>query len=111
MYKFVITCENIIKSKQVGIIIFPLKNSSELIFFNIIYILKHDTNLISLGQLWQIGILYYKYSKYIVSKQMEKIIELAIKRKNLFIFNIQILGKIILVREKGMLIYLFNINL
>ena len=45
-----------------------------------------------------------------VLKQRRKIIGLVIKRNNLFIFNIQIPGKTILVKRRGRSTYLFSKN-
>lgn len=43
--------EDIIQSKQVETVILPLKNGLELIFSNVVYALRCNSNLISLGQL------------------------------------------------------------
>lgn len=45
-----------------------------------------------------------------ILKQKEKTIKLATRKKNLFVFNIQIPGKIMLVKRRRKLIYLFNKN-
>lgn len=84
---------NIIRSTQVRIVIFPLKNSLELTFSNIAYTPKCGFHLISLGQLLKTGILYHDHLKYIVRKLRRKTIKLTTKKKNLFILNTQILDK------------------
>ena len=91
------TSKNIIRLYQVGIVILSLENCSKLTFANIIYISKYDSNLISLGQLQETDISYYNHAKCMVLKQKGKTIRLAIRTKNLFILNTQILGKTMLV--------------
>lgn len=81
--------KNIIRSNQVGTVIFPLINSMQLTFSNVTFALKYDSNLISLGQLQEIGISYHNYSEQMLLRQAGKTIGSAIKKKKLFIFNTQ----------------------
>ena len=108
-YKVIISGGNIIKSKQVGTMIFPLKNSI-LNLSNIAYIPECDSNLISLGQFWETGILYYNRPKYIVLKQGEKTIGLVTRTKNLFILHIHTSGKTMLVKIRERPTYLLIKN-
>lgn len=67
-YKFVTAGRDIIRSEQVETVILTLENGLQLIFSNIAYTLEYNSNLISLGQLQETGILYHDYSKCIVLK-------------------------------------------
>lgn len=69
------------------------------------------SNLISLSQLQETDILSHNYPKCMVLKIIRKTIRFALRKKNLFIFNIQTLTKTTLVKDKGRLIYLFSKNL
>lgn len=102
-YEFVTISRNIIRSTQFKIIIFPFRNGLELTLSNVAYTLKYDSNLIFLSQLPETRIFYHNHPKYMLLKQKKKTIGLAIatRKKNLFILNTQIRGKIMLVRGKG----------
>lgn len=78
--------------------------------FNIIYTSKWDSNLILLDQPCQSEISYHKYPNSIILKQKKSIIKIAKRYKNLFIFETDFRGKLILKKEKKRLIYLFNSN-
>lgn len=82
-YKFVTTSGNIIRSNKVEIIIFYFENNSKPTLSNIAYNPMYDSKLIFLGQLWETGISYYDYTKYMVLKQTEKTIELVIWKKKI----------------------------
>lgn len=84
IYKFIMTKNIIIKSLQVRTIIITFKNSSEPIFFNIIYVLNYNSNLIFLRYFSVTDILYYNYFECMILKQKEKQIRLVIIRKNFF---------------------------
>ena len=72
--------DNIIRSSQFGTVTSFLKNGSKLNLTNVAYTPKYDSNLISLGQLWETSILYYDHTKCMVLKQEDKTIGLAIKK-------------------------------
>ena len=110
-YEFVTAGGDIIRSKQVGTVIPPLENGLQLTLCNVAYALECDSNLISLGQLQETGILYHDHPKCIVLKQEGSIIGSATRRKNLFVLNTQLpLGKAILVKERGRPTYLLSKN-
>lgn len=88
-----------------------LENDLELTLTNVVYTPEYYFNLIALSQLQITGILYHNGPKYIVLKWRKKTIELSIKKKNLFIVKTQIPGKIILVKSRRRLTYLFSKNL
>ncbi len=54
---------------------------------NIVYALKYDSNLISLGQLCESGISYYNHSDSIILKKEESTLGIANRYKNLFILE------------------------
>ena len=55
-YEFITAGGDIIRSEQVGTIVLPLGNGSELTLSNVAYAPECDSNLISLGQLRETGI-------------------------------------------------------
>lgn len=78
---------------------------------NITLTLKYNSKLICLGQLWETDILYHDHLKQIILKQGEKIIESAIRKKNLFVLNTLSLLRTMLVKERNWPIYLISKNL
>ena len=67
-YEFVTAGGDIIRSEQVGTVILPLENGSQLTLSNVAYAPECDSNLISLGQLRESGISYHDYPKCIILK-------------------------------------------
>ena len=110
-YKFVTAGGIIIKSNQVRTIILFLINEIQLTLSNIIFAPECDSNLISLGQLQETGISYHDYSEQMLLRQAEKTIGLTTRKRNLFIRDIQIHSrKMILVKDRGRPIYLLSKN-
>lgn len=109
-YGFVIARGTIIRSTQVGTVMLPFKNGSQITFSNIIFTLECDLNFIFLYQLQATSILYHDNSEQKVLKQEEKIIGSVIRKKKLFIFNTPPLLRTILVKSRGRTTYLFSQN-
>lgn len=82
----------------------------ELTLSIVFYAPEYHSNFIFLGQLQETVISYYNYPKCILLRQGRKTIGLTIRKKNLFIFNTQLSGKSILVKDRGKLIYLVSKN-
>lgn len=87
-----------------------LKSNMELTLSIVSYTPEYNSNFISLGQLQETVISYYNYPKCILLRQGGKIIGLTIKKKNLFIFNTQLSGKSMLVKDRNKPIYLVSKN-
>ena len=108
-YEFVTTRGDIIRLEHVGIVTLFLQNSLKFTFINITYAPESDFNFISLGKLRKTGILYHDHYENMILKQGGKTIGSVIRKQNLFVLDIQISGAI-LVKRKGILIYLVNKN-
>ena len=67
-YEFVTAGGTIIRSSQVGTITFSIENGLQLMLSNVAFIPECDSNLISLGQLRETGILYHDYPEQMVLK-------------------------------------------
>ena len=97
--------------EQVETIVLPLGNGSELTFSNVAYAPECNSNLISLGQLRETGILYHNYPEYIVLKQRGNVIGVATRKKNLFVLDTRSLSdKVMLVKGRGRPTYLLSKN-
>lgn len=104
--------ENIIQSKQMRIVILPFEIILKLTISNVAYIPGCDSNIISLGQLQKTSIWYHNHPKYMILKQKGSVIGSAMKKKNLFILDIDIASnKAILSKKRCRPIYLLNKNL
>lgn len=68
---------------------------------NIVYIPKCNSNLILLGQFWELGILYHNYPKSLILKQRRSILGIANREKNLFILKTGPIGKVMLVQRRS----------
>lgn len=109
-YKFIIAKREIIKSKKTGTIYLSIYNRSIIIFNNIVYILKCNSNLILLGPLQELTITYYDHLKQMILKQEGNTIGLASKYKNHFILDTKITKKVMIIKEKRLLTYLQSQN-
>ena len=109
-YKFVTVGGTIIRLSQVGTIILPLENGLQLTLSNFAFTPECDSNLISLGQLWETGISYHNYPEEMILKQGGEIIRSATRKRNLFILDISPPLKTILVRDRGRPTYLLSSN-
>lgn len=77
---------------------------------NIVYTPKCNFNLISLNQLCKSKRSYHNHLNSIILNQEKSIIGLAVRHKNLFILEINLKDKVILVQEKNCPTYLFSSN-
>lgn len=77
---------------------------------NIVYASKNNFNLISLGELYKLGILYHDYLNSMVFKQKRSTIRIANRYKNLFILETGLKTKAMFIRKKSQPIYFFNSN-
>ena len=93
-------------------IVLPLENSSELTLSNVAYAPECDSNLISLGQLREIGISYHDHPGCMVLKQGGNVIGAATRKKNLFVLDTQSPSdKAMLVKRRRRPTYLLSKNL
>lgn len=72
--EFVTINKNIIRWEKVGIIQLVLLNGSDITLLNIVFVLRCNSKLISLGQLKEARILYHNYPKKMILKKAENII-------------------------------------
>lgn len=75
---------------------------------NVTYTLKCDSKLISLGQLRKLRISYHDYPDSMILKQKRSKIRLAVRYKNLFVFEIESGNKIMFVQKKSRFTYLLS---
>lgn len=108
-YEFIIAGEEVIQPQEVGTVHFSLPNR-KVTQLNIANTPKCDSNLISLRQLRKSGILYHDHLDFMILKQRRSTIALAVRYKNLFIFETTLKNKTILVWEKERPIYLLSSN-
>lgn len=69
--------KDIIRSEKIDIIQLGLLNKWDITLSNIAFFSKCDFNLISFGQLREVGNLYYNYPKSMILKKTENIIGLV----------------------------------
>lgn len=109
-YKFITAKSEIIRSQEVDIVYFPLQTDITITLLNVAYTPKCDSNLISLDQLRESGILYYDHSNSMILKQRESILGVASRKKNLFVFETGCTKRAMLIQGRGQLIYYLSIN-
>lgn len=78
-------------------IYFPTRNGAIITLNNVIYTPQCDSNLISPGQLQELGIIYHNHPDYMILKQRSNTLRSASRLKNLFIFNTKTTKKMIIV--------------
>ena len=82
-----------------GIVKLSISTNSVVRIEEVIYALKYNFNLISLGQLKKTGIIYYNKKSYITLKRNKTTIVKVFTVKNLFLLNI-ITSTTLAVKEK-----------
>lgn len=108
----VVTVEGkIIRFKKRDSIRLPTCSKLTITFNNYAYTPRYDFILIFLGQLQKSGIFYHNYLKQIILRQGEKSIRLASRFKYLFILDIEITDKTMIIQEKRCLTELQSQNL
>lgn len=96
-YKFIIVGGKVIRSQEAGKVYLSLQNGTTMTLLNVIYTSKCNSNLILLGQLQELGILYHNYPNSIILKQKGSTLRMAGRYKNLFIFGTSLKEKAMLV--------------
>ena len=109
-YKFVKAGREIIRSYKMDTILLSTCNGTTITVNNITYIPRYNFNLISLGQLREVGIIYHDNSKQMMLKQRGNIIESRNRFKNLFILDTKTNIKMMMTLEKGWPNYLKSQN-
>lgn len=108
-YEFIMARRKVIQFQEIETVHLSFQ-SKKMILFNIVYIPKCNSNLILLGQLRKSGISYHDHPDSMILKQKESKIELAVKYKNLFIFETKSENKAMFMQEKSCLTYLLSSN-
>ena len=98
-FEFITAGGKVIRSREVETVYLSFQ-SGKMILLNVVYILKFDSNLISLGHLHESGISYHDYPYSMILKQGNSRIRLAVRHKNLLILETES-EKAMLVRGRG----------
>ena len=99
----------IIYFQEVGIVHLLLQiGKTTMTLLNVAYALKCDSNLISLEQLHESGILYHNHLNSMVLKQGKSTFGVANRYKNLYVFKIGLKAKAILMKKRGRPTYLLS---
>lgn len=86
-------------------------NKLDIIFSNITFALKCNSNLISFGQLKEARISYHNYSESMILKKTKNIINLIQRKKDFFLNLKNNANKIIIIQKRGQPTYLLGKDL
>ena len=96
------TNRDIIRLEEVDTIQLVLLNGLNIMLSNVVFALRCNSNLISLGQLRKAGISYYNYLESMILKKVGNIIGSVQKKKNLFVLNLENNAiRIIIAQRRG----------
>ena len=110
-YEFITAGGEIIHSQEVSTVHLLLQSGkTTMTLLNVAYAPKCDSNLISLGQLRESGILYHDHPNSMVLKQGGSTLGVASRYKNLFVLETGSKAKAMLVKRRGRPTYLLSKN-